>query len=158
MILLVDVEEQAWLLFACTLRLRVPSLAGCAKATSRHRLLASRKQHVLLRRKMCAMQAAWVPGMSLLVDYPFAAYPDNFGHWAELLLPIYNVIEEHMCSQGHAVALSRIDSLVMTNVRKQRLAVSRALSLQGSCHYVCLQGLNACLFCISTSMTGVIDG
>ena len=79
--------------------------------------------------------------MSLLIDYPFAAYPDNFGHWAELLLPIYNVIEERTCSQGHAVASSRIDSLVMTNVRKQSLVVSRALSLQGSCHHACFQGL-----------------
>ena len=78
--------------------------------------------------------------MSLLVDYPFAAYPDNFGHWTEILLPIYNVIEERTCSQGHAVALSRIDSLVMTNVRKQSLAVSLALSTQSSCH-VCFQGL-----------------
>ncbi|CAK0784873.1 hypothetical protein CVIRNUC_008078 [Coccomyxa viridis] len=66
-------------------------------------------------------RATWVPGVSLLIDYPFAAYPDNFGHWAELLLPIYNVIEERTCSQGHAVASGRIDSLVMTNVRKQSL-------------------------------------
>ena len=119
---------------------KLPVWLAVQEATARHQLLASRKQHGLLQSKTCALQAAWVPGVSLLVDYPFAAYPDNFGHWAELLLPIYNVIEERTCSQGHAVALSRIDSLVMTNVRKQSLAVSLALSLQSSCQYVYFQG------------------
>ena len=118
-----------------------PAWLAVQEATSRHQLRASRKQHALLQQKLCALQAAWVPGVSLLIDYPFAAYPDNFGHWAELLLPIYNVIEERTCSQGHAVASSRIDSLVMTNVRKQSLVVSCALSLQGSCHHACFQGL-----------------
>ena len=66
------------------------------------------------------------------MDYPFAAYPDNFGHWVELLLPIYNVIEERTCSPDHAVTLGRIDSLVMTNIRKESLAVSLALPLQKS--------------------------
>lgn len=75
---------------------------------------------------MCPTQAAWVPGVSLLVDFPFAAYPDNFGHWAEVLLPIFNVLEQRDWSAGSARSIGRVDTLVMTNLRKESLAVSPA--------------------------------
>jgi hypothetical protein len=35
-----------------------------------------------------------VPGVTLIVDTPFPAYPDNFGHWIEALLPVYNVLAQ----------------------------------------------------------------
>ena len=40
------------------------------------------------------MQAGWVPGVTLMIDMPFPSYPDNFGHWAEALLPVYNVLAQ----------------------------------------------------------------
>ncbi len=71
--------------------------------------------------------------MSLLVDFPFPAYPDNFGHWAEVLLPIYNFVQQQDWAQG-----APIGTLVMTNLRKERLAVSplenkAAANVQPSC-------------------------
>ena len=72
------------------------------------------------------VQAAWIPGVSLLVDFPFAAYPDNFGHWAETLLPIHNVVKDQQ-SQAHlAITNRQIDTLVLTNLRKEVLTVSLA--------------------------------
>ena len=35
-----------------------------------------------------------MPGVTLIVDMPFPAYPDNFGHWIEALLPVYNVLAQ----------------------------------------------------------------
>ena len=72
------------------------------------------------------LQAAWIPGLSLLVDFPFAAYPDNFGHWAEVLLPIYNTVEQQEWPPHIAGPNRQIDTLVMTNLRKDSLAVSPA--------------------------------
>ena len=72
----------------------------------------------------CTLQAAWVRGVSLLVDFPFAAYPDNFGHWAEVLLPIYNFVQQQDWAQGTAGPSPHIGTLVMTNLRKEPLAVS----------------------------------
>ena len=40
------------------------------------------------------MQAGWVPGVTLMIDMPIPSYPDNFGHWAEALLPVYNVLAQ----------------------------------------------------------------
>lgn len=38
---------------------------------------------------MCSGQAFWLPGVSVLVDFPFSAYPDNLGHWAQTLVPLF---------------------------------------------------------------------
>jgi hypothetical protein len=70
------------------------------------------------------LQAAWVPGVSLLVDFPFAAYPDNSVHWAEVLLPIYNFVQQQDWAHGALGPSPHIDTLVMTNLRKEQLAVS----------------------------------
>ncbi len=39
-------------------------------------------------------QTAALGGTTLLVDYPFPAYPDDQRHWAEILLPAYSVLQE----------------------------------------------------------------
>ena len=73
------------------------------------------------------VQAGWIPGVSLLVDFPFAAYPDNFGHWAEVLLPIYNFVRQQQWP-GHANGShNHIDTLVLTNLRNEVLSVSPAM-------------------------------
>lgn len=41
-----------------------------------------------------AFQAAYVPGITLLLDFPFPAFPDNLGTWVELLLPLYSQLSE----------------------------------------------------------------
>jgi len=66
------------------------------KATKRKRLRAA--EPVL-------QQAGWVPGVTLIVDMPFPAYPDNFGHWIEALLPVYNVLAQ-VRRQAHPFRLA----------------------------------------------------
>lgn len=39
------------------------------------------------------LQAAWVPGNTLAIDFPFPAFPTNSGHWAELMLPLFSVLQ-----------------------------------------------------------------
>jgi hypothetical protein len=41
------------------------------------------------------VQVVFVPGNSLILDFPFAAYAhEHLGHWLELLLPVFNVLME----------------------------------------------------------------
>lgn len=66
------------------------------------------------------------------MDFPFAAYPDNFRHWAEVLLPIYNFVEEQQWPAHAASSNRQIDTLVLTNLRKEVLSVSPAIHPSGS--------------------------
>ena len=63
------------------------------------------------------------------MDFPFAAYPDNFGHWAEVLLPIYNFVEQQQWPDHLAGSKRQIDTLVFTNLRKEALAVRPTILL-----------------------------
>ena len=63
------------------------------------------------------------------MDVPFAAYPDNFGHWAEVLLPIYNFVKEQQWPAHIPGPDRQIDTLVFTNLRKEVLSVSPAILL-----------------------------
>jgi hypothetical protein len=35
-----------------------------------------------------------VPGLTLLLDHPFPAFPDNLGHWSEVLIPLYSSLRD----------------------------------------------------------------
>ena len=35
-----------------------------------------------------------VPGLSLFLDHPFPAFPDNLGHWGEALMPLYSALRD----------------------------------------------------------------
>ena len=56
-----------------------------------------------------------------MIDIPFPAYPENMGHWAEVLLPLYSVLAMrewvHMVRGQSTV----IDRLLLVNVRRQNL-------------------------------------
>ena len=104
-------------------------------------------QPVLAR--LCLVQAAWIPGVSLLVDFPFAAYPDNFGHWAEVLLPIYNFVRQQPWPAHAAGAHNHIDTLVLTNLRKDVLSVRPILPL-----FVAKKWHAACRLYCETCMRG----
>ena len=63
-------------------------------------------------------------GTTLLVDLAFPAFPDNFGHWAEAILPVYNVLCERAWHASIVSGGSRqIDTLVFVNLRREQLAV-----------------------------------
>lgn len=40
------------------------------------------------------IKASRLAGNTLVLDFPFAAFPDNLGHWAELMVPIYNIMQK----------------------------------------------------------------
>lgn len=69
------------------------------------------------------LQSAWWPGNTVMIDIPFPAYPENMGHWAEVLLPLYSVLAmrewTHMVKGQSTV----IDRLLLVNVRRQHLQV-----------------------------------
>ena len=69
------------------------------------------------------LQSAWWPGNTVMIDIPFPAYPENMGHWAEVLLPLYSVLAmrewAHMVKGQSTV----IDRLLLVNVRRQNLQV-----------------------------------
>jgi hypothetical protein len=67
-----------------------------------------------------------VAGVSLLVDLPFPAFPDNMGHWAEALLPVYNVLEQGPWREAlpaGSSASGTIDTLIFVNLRNEDLLV-----------------------------------
>jgi hypothetical protein len=60
------------------------------------------------------LQVCYVPGVTLYLDFPFPAFPDNLGHWAELLLPMHSVFSspswaQHL--QGQHKHIDRCDLL-----------------------------------------------
>lgn len=64
--------------------------------------------------------------MTLLLDFPFPAFPDNLGHWAELLLPLYSALSSSRSSSALQQILAgqqqqHIDRLLLLNVRQQLL-------------------------------------
>jgi len=62
--------------------------------------------------------------VSLLLDYAFPAYPDNMGHWAEAILPIYNVLERGTWQEAIPGSSGIVDNLVFVNLKRTQLAVS----------------------------------
>lgn len=75
--------------------------------------------------KVC-MQTGWWAGNTLLIDFPFAAFPDSMGHWAEVLLPLYSVLVNGDWKQQVQGKSAHIDRLLLTNVRREELQVCRA--------------------------------
>jgi len=73
------------------------------------------------------LQAGWVPGTSLLLDLAFPAFPDNMGHWAEALLPVYNVLEQGAWKSRVAPTSGCIDTIIFVNLRRSHLTVSNSL-------------------------------
>jgi hypothetical protein len=66
-------------------------------------------------------QVCYVPGVTLFLDFPFPAFPDNLGHWAELLLPLYSTLSTKHWRQHLQGDHRHIDRLLLLNVRQQLL-------------------------------------
>ena len=56
-----------------------------------------------------------------MIDIPFPAYPENMGHWAEVLLPLYSVLAMREWAPMVKGASTVIDRLLLVNVRRQNL-------------------------------------
>lgn len=72
--------------------------------------------------KLC-VQTGWWAGNTLLIDFPFAAFPDSMGHWAEVLLPLYSVLVTGDWKQQVQGSSAHLDRLLLTNVRREELQV-----------------------------------
>lgn len=40
------------------------------------------------------LQVVYVPGNTMLMDFPFQTYYQHLGHWLELAVPMYNVLRD----------------------------------------------------------------
>ena len=69
------------------------------------------------------LQSAWWPGNTVMIDIPFPAYPENMGHWAEVLLPLYSVLATREWAHVVKGQSTVIDRLLLVNVRRQNLQV-----------------------------------
>jgi hypothetical protein len=67
------------------------------------------------------LQVCYVPGVTLFLDFPFPAFPDNLGHWAELLLPLYSTLSTKHWQQHLQGDHQHINRLLLLNVRQQLL-------------------------------------
>ena len=82
-------------------------------------------------------QASLVTGTTLIIDLPYPGYPDNMGHWAETLLPVYSVLsgDEWRRDVVRAGGAPHLDTILFSNLRRQQLQVAPWLRV--SCHCVC---------------------
>ncbi|KAK9806815.1 hypothetical protein WJX72_003692 [[Myrmecia] bisecta] len=67
------------------------------------------------------LKTGWVRGTTLIVDFPFAAFPDNMGHWAEVLLPAYSVLSQGAWKHSVRNGTGFVDSLLLVNLRRAQL-------------------------------------
>jgi hypothetical protein len=72
-----------------------------------------------------SLQTGWIEGTTLFVDFPFPAFPENMGHWAEVLFPLYSLLSEGLWRGliDSANGSGYVDTLFLANLRKQQLEV-----------------------------------
>jgi len=66
-----------------------------------------------------------VTGTTLIIDLPYPGYPDNMGHWAETLLPVYSALsrDEWRRDVVRAGGAPHLDTILFSNLRRQQLQV-----------------------------------
>ena len=64
-------------------------------------------------------------GTTLIIDLPYPGYPDNMGHWAETLLPVYSVLSSEAWRRNvvKAGGSPHIHTVLFSNLRRQQLQV-----------------------------------
>ncbi|EFJ44348.1 hypothetical protein VOLCADRAFT_106494 [Volvox carteri f. nagariensis] len=66
------------------------------------------------------MRTGFLPGTTLLVDFPFPAFPDNLGHWAEIMLTTYSVLMDGAWrSNSVGTRGGYVDRILLPNLRKE---------------------------------------
>lgn len=71
------------------------------------------------------IQAGVLRGTCLWVDFPFPAFPENMGHWAEALLPIYSALTDStwVATAGLAPEAAHLSSVIFPNLRREQVQV-----------------------------------
>ena len=90
-------------------------------------------------------QAGCVLGTTLLLDFPFPAFPDNMGHWVEILAAAYSVLLQGAWCSGPGTQCG-LSSLLLVNLRREALQVALLHTAQSG-H---LSSLVVCVHCMSS--------
>lgn len=95
-----------------------------------------------------SLVAGLVRGTTLWLDFPFPAFPENMGHWAEALAPTYSVLADgawrRRCSG--AEACDHVTALLFPNLHREQVQVRQGAKGGGSrgaagcCRAVLLRG------------------
>ncbi len=74
------------------------------------------------------IEAGVLRGTCLWVDFPFPAFPENMGHWAEALLPIYSALTNGSwaATAGLAPEAAHLSSVIFPNLRREQVKVRSA--------------------------------
>lgn len=107
------------------------------------------------------LRVGYLPGNTLLVDFPFPAIADSIAHWAEIMLPTYSVLKSGGW-QRSAVGKSRhIDRVLFANMRKytndwfQQVGPGRTLCYQVGCQIrTCRPGISGVIFALCNGESG----
>lgn len=102
------------------------------------------------------LQVVYVPGNTMLMDFPFQAYYQHLGHWLELAVPMYNVLRdgswlEHTRSgskvggQPHGHAVGGIKQITLFEE-----GGALKLSCDQHCTCICAAGTGASHPCCSS--------
>lgn len=71
------------------------------------------------------MQTGWWGGNTVMLDFPFPTYPDNMGHWAEILFPLYSMLRAKNWQEAVGGPSTKyIDRILLINVRRDQITVS----------------------------------
>eukprot|EP00198_Chlamydomonas_reinhardtii_P008302 XP_001697639.1 predicted protein [Chlamydomonas reinhardtii] len=66
------------------------------------------------------LRAGFLPGTTLLVDFPFPAFPDNLGHWLEIMTPTFSVLANGSWRSDARGTRGRfVDRILLPNLRKE---------------------------------------
>lgn len=69
------------------------------------------------------IRASWVNGTTLWLDYSFPAFPENIGHWMELLLPVFSELSTGKWkNQLKAHEDPYISNIIFPNMRRGQLS------------------------------------
>lgn len=83
------------------------------------------------------IRAGVLLGTCLWVDFPFPAFPENMGHWAEVLAPIYSALTNASWRQRAPDSEGYLRAVIFPNLRREQvqvgawLAATRAMTSRG---------------------------
>ena len=78
--------------------------------------------------RLTLSQAHWLAGTTILIDFAFPAYPDNMGHWAELIAPLFCTLAASNWRQ--AAGGKPVGTVIFTNLGGNSLEASSCSHLQ----------------------------
>lgn len=95
----------------------------CSRRLTEPRQYADVVKRPPLITTVASAQAVWLGGTTVLIDQPYPSFPDNMGHWAEVLVPLYNLLTSGPWRQSH----THVDTILFGNLQRSQLDVSFTL-------------------------------